>query len=156
MRFQKRKIILTLDNCSPHTDLKVKLSNIKLVYFPPNVTAKLQPMDQGIINETKKIYRSTLVRKIIEKMNNQEDPAIDILEAILILSAAWNKLKPETIENCFYHPKIINRPSEVEITEIPNPNTIEEDQNLMAEIVQNFSVDEQTAQDYLSVDSEVQ
>ena len=44
MRRQKRNVLLSLDNatCHPCTEL----SNVKLVFFPPNTTSHLQPLDQ--------------------------------------------------------------------------------------------------------------
>ena len=39
MKRQKRKILLLLDNASCHTHLK--LSNVRLVFFPPNFTARI-------------------------------------------------------------------------------------------------------------------
>ncbi|XP_055308291.1 tigger transposable element-derived protein 6-like [Sitodiplosis mosellana] len=48
MVIQKRKILLFLDNASSHPHLK--LSNIELVFLPPNTTSHTQPLDQGIIN----------------------------------------------------------------------------------------------------------
>ncbi len=51
MREQHRSILLFVDNCSAHPDLT--LSNIKLVFFPPNTTSKLQPCDSGIIQNVK-------------------------------------------------------------------------------------------------------
>ena len=38
---EKRNVLLFLDNFSGHNS-KLVLSNIKLVYFPPNTTSKLQ------------------------------------------------------------------------------------------------------------------
>lgn len=46
MRAQKRKILLFMDNASSHPDMK--LSNVKVQFFPPNTTSRLQPMDQQI------------------------------------------------------------------------------------------------------------
>ena len=43
MRYQKRKILLFMDNGSSHAHLNLK--NIKLQFFPANTTSKLQPMD---------------------------------------------------------------------------------------------------------------
>lgn len=47
MRQQNRKILVFLDNAACHPDME--LQNIKMIFFPPNTTSKLQPMDQGII-----------------------------------------------------------------------------------------------------------
>ena len=45
---EKRKILMFIDNCPAHPRVE-NLEAVKLIYFPPNSTAKLQPMDQGII-----------------------------------------------------------------------------------------------------------
>ena len=47
MKASNRNILLFIDNEHSHPDLK--LSNIQLKYFPPNMTAVIQPYDQGII-----------------------------------------------------------------------------------------------------------
>ena len=62
MRSTNRKIILIVDNCAAHPH--VERSNIKLVFLPPNTTAKLQPCDAGIIQAVKLQYRKKLLRKI--------------------------------------------------------------------------------------------
>ena len=50
MRNQRRNILLLVDNVSSHyLEEDDILSNIKLHYLPPNTTAHLQPIDQGII-----------------------------------------------------------------------------------------------------------
>ncbi|XP_025202400.1 tigger transposable element-derived protein 6-like [Melanaphis sacchari] len=41
---QKRKVLLFVDNCPTHPK-DITLTNIKLVFFPPNATSKLQPLD---------------------------------------------------------------------------------------------------------------
>ncbi|GAU94633.1 hypothetical protein RvY_06367 [Ramazzottius varieornatus] len=52
MKAQKRKILLRLDNFSAHrVDSK---SNVRLVFLPPNLTSKVQPLDKGIIASYKK------------------------------------------------------------------------------------------------------
>ncbi|GBN77740.1 hypothetical protein AVEN_247460-1 [Araneus ventricosus] len=40
--------------------------NIKAAFLPPNVTALLQPMDQGVLQNVKCSYRKMLLRKLIE------------------------------------------------------------------------------------------
>lgn len=46
---QNRKILLFVDNCPAHPkNVEVSLKNIKLEYFPPNLTSVLQPMDQEL------------------------------------------------------------------------------------------------------------
>ncbi|XP_064468650.1 tigger transposable element-derived protein 6-like [Ornithodoros turicata] len=43
-----RKILLLLDNCSAHR-VNPRLSNVELLFLPPNSTSKTQPLDMGII-----------------------------------------------------------------------------------------------------------
>lgn len=43
-----RKVLLIVDHCSAHT-ADVDLKAITLVFLPPNTTAALQPVDQGVI-----------------------------------------------------------------------------------------------------------
>lgn len=62
MRIQGRRILLFLDNSSTHPHLAP--SNIKLLFLPPNTTSKLQPMDAGIIQNVKLVYRKLLLRHI--------------------------------------------------------------------------------------------
>lgn len=48
MKKQKRKILLFMDNCTVHNN-PPPLDHIKVHFFPPNTTSKLQPLDQGVI-----------------------------------------------------------------------------------------------------------
>ena len=57
-----------LDNCSAHPpaeDLDVMYPNIQIWMLPPNTTALIQPMDQGVImvlkSKVKKMYYDKLV-----------------------------------------------------------------------------------------------
>ena len=50
-----REVCLLLDNASVHKD--VDLDNITLVFFPPNTTSILQPLDAGILANFKYRYR---------------------------------------------------------------------------------------------------
>lgn len=44
---QNRKVLLFLDNATSHPNIALK--NVKLLFFPPNMTSVCQPLDQGII-----------------------------------------------------------------------------------------------------------
>ncbi|UYV62887.1 NCBP1 [Cordylochernes scorpioides] len=65
MRFlsecENRKVLLILDNCPAH-HIPEKLENIQVVFLPPNATAKLQPMDMGIILDIKRKYRMSVIK----------------------------------------------------------------------------------------------
>lgn len=99
---QKRKILLLVDNCSAHPKIDT-LKCIELVFFPPNVTSVLQPMDQGVIRSLKSHYRKQVVVKIITAIDEGEAEKITLLDAIMMLSAAWRKVTKSTIAHCFRH-----------------------------------------------------
>ena len=60
-----RKILLLLDNCSPHLIDANILSNIKLIFLPPNSKRRLQPLDNGIIKNFKIYYGKILVTNLL-------------------------------------------------------------------------------------------
>ena len=62
MQQQKRKIALVVDNCTAHAQPQ-NLQNVKLIFLPPNTTAKTQPMDAGVIRCLKSYYRREMALK---------------------------------------------------------------------------------------------
>lgn len=104
MRMLNRKIILFLDNATSHVHLN--LQNVKLVFFPPNVTSTCQPMDQGVIQNFKLKYRQLALQHLIanlDKNNGIQDlsKCIDVLKAATWIQKAWKDVSPSTIKNCF-------------------------------------------------------
>ena len=57
---QNRKILLFIDNCTVHNSIPL-MENVKVIFFPPNMTSVVQPIDQGIIKNFKHFYRRLLV-----------------------------------------------------------------------------------------------
>lgn len=51
----------------------IKLTNIELVYLPPNTTAHLQPMDAGIIRSFKAKYKKEFCNHIIRQFDSGID-----------------------------------------------------------------------------------
>ncbi|XP_049313177.1 tigger transposable element-derived protein 4-like [Bactrocera dorsalis] len=100
---QNRKILLFVDNCPAHPkNVQANLKNIKLQYFPPNLTSVLQPMDQGIIQNLKQHYRKRIVMKVLAHMEEPTPTTVSLLDAIRDLNKTWNLgVKPQTISNCF-------------------------------------------------------
>lgn len=104
MIIQNRNILLFLDNASSHPNLK--LSNVQLVFLPPNTTSETQPLDQGIINAVKVHYRKRVLKRLICKMDTATNVSdlvkgITFLDAIFWLNEAVNSLGPNVVPNCF-------------------------------------------------------
>jgi hypothetical protein len=51
-----RKILLFADNCATHSPDTFSLRNVKVVFYPPNCTSIIQPLDLGLIKCFKQVY----------------------------------------------------------------------------------------------------
>lgn len=99
LKIDDRKILLFLDNCSAHPN--IKLENIELKFLPPNTTAASQPMDQGIIQNLKVHYRKRLLQRRIAAIDSGKEFAFNLLDAVFLLRQAWNEVAETTLSNCF-------------------------------------------------------
>ncbi|XP_037803619.1 tigger transposable element-derived protein 6-like [Penaeus monodon] len=96
-----RKIALIIDNCPTHPTLS-NLTNVQLVFLPPNTTSILQPMDQGVIRSLRAYYRGKAVRLISRALEEKKPcPKISILQGMKLLADSWELVAKETIINCF-------------------------------------------------------
>lgn len=136
-----------VDNCSAHTNLNMaKITNIKIEYFPPNLTCILQPLDLGIIYNFKCLYRTKLLETYvsdIEKTNSTKK--ITVLDAIKLISIIWNEVvKSSTIINCFKKAKF--EPSS-------NSDNIEEDDNIVTEhLNKHKNITSENLKNYINID----
>lgn len=104
MTLQKRQVLLFLDNFSGHK-VVCPLGATRVVFFPPNTTSKLQPMDRGIIKNVKHFYRKNLVKRLLLDIEaagaNIPTESISVRDAIDMLTEAWSCVTTNTIHNCF-------------------------------------------------------
>jgi len=109
MKRTNRKILLLLDNFSGHKWRKEAITNIKVVFFSPNLTPFVQPADAGIIRCLKAIFhRLVLCRSLDHEDEGEVDIfAINQLEAMQLLEEAWKSIKQSTIANCWRHTGIL-------------------------------------------------
>ncbi|GBM09189.1 Jerky [Araneus ventricosus] len=94
------KVILLIDNCRAHpSDAELRHGNISAMFLPPNVTSLIQPMDQGIIQNLKMIYRKNFMRRLInaEGTLTEFQSSFTIKDAIYGLASSWNTVKPRTL-----------------------------------------------------------
>lgn len=103
---KKCKILLLVDNCPAHPN--VELHNIKLHFFPPNATSVLQPMDQGVIRSMKQVYRKQMLMQIMELPEETNlTKSVTLLDAVNMLSVAWESVSSYSISNCFRHAGLV-------------------------------------------------
>ena len=134
---QKRKVLLTLDNCTAHPKIQ-NLKAVELLFLPPNTTSKAQPCDMGIISNLKCHYRGTMLRRLINFIDDGNDYStfkFTLLDAVVLLKQAWEKVEPATIRNCF-------RKAGFRATDAADEST-EEIQPLLASLLAEYGMSDQ-------------
>ena len=104
-----KKALLTIDNCPAHPLVEsMGLSNLKVVFLPPNMTAVLQPLDQGIIHTFKARYRKEICQRILTELDGEASTSatdlskkITLLDSLALLSQAWKEVSTTSIRNCW-------------------------------------------------------
>jgi hypothetical protein len=106
------KIALLLDNAPCHPKMQ-QLSNVHLLFLPPNTTAVTQPLDAGVIQNFKVLYRKQLLQFVFQALScsnmsgSKIACSISVLQAVSWIKMAWTGVKIDTIKNCFRHCGII-------------------------------------------------
>ena len=106
------KALLLMDNAPPHPSIQSLQSqdgNIKCLFLPPNTTSLIQPMDQGVLESTKRRYRKELLRKLLlydTTTSAEDDPKLTVVEfwkklnikdVMFMIAKAWNDIPESTI-----------------------------------------------------------
>ena len=124
IKHQTRKVLLFADNATCHK-ITCRLNNIKIEFLPPNTTSLIQPLDQGIIQNTKVHYRRLITRRLLDCVGNGKSvtdfvKSITLLDAMHMLKRAWWLVTPTTIQNCFKKAGFLNLDTvdDVEIREV--------------------------------------
>ena len=109
MHLQRCRSLLFLDNAPSHPH-DSSMSHVKVVFFPANTTSKLQPLDQGVIQNFKVIYRKRLLRHVLAVFDSENTitsaevaKSISVLDACQWISGAAKDVKAATVSNCFLH-----------------------------------------------------
>ena len=104
---QRRNVVLFLDNSSCHPpDMKGKYDHIQIVFFPPNCTSRLQPLDLGIIQTFKLKFMKLMLTHVVSKIDDcnsatEVSKSVDLLQAIRWIAQAWEDMPESTIKKCF-------------------------------------------------------
>ena len=124
MAGQRRQILMLMDNASSHkvpsTSLEkvhgldaFRLSNVLVVYLPPNTTSKVQALDAGIIAAFEQHYRTHLLRWYLSQYETVADDVNlaklvpGVRQAIPWSVAALDQMSAQTISNCWRHTGIL-------------------------------------------------
>ncbi|XP_065645821.1 tigger transposable element-derived protein 4-like [Hydra vulgaris] len=155
-RAQDRKVALLVNKCSAHPHIE-GLSNINLIFFPPNTTSVLQPMDQGVIRSLKAHYRHKIVRLCIKAVDNNEPmPKISILQAMKDLISSWNAVSKETVINCFKKAGISKTNKSIEEADDDHSfKFLTEELNRLRELDPRAVQEDLSAESYIGLDCDV-
>jgi DDE superfamily endonuclease len=149
---------LFLDNAPVHVqDESTILTNLKLVYFPPNLTCMLQPLDAGIIRSVKALCRKFQIQSLLHQVDQNKHAAdlakkMTILDAVQCLSKAWSMVTSTTIQKCFQHCGFCsdgasnsyeNIEFETDFTQLATQIGIEENDIVFEEHLPEFEVNEE-------------
>ena len=112
---ESRSVLLLLDNapCHPY-DMKGKYPNIKCVFFSPNCTSRLQPLDLGIIQSFKLKYAKLMLTHVVSLIDDCETAgdvckSVNVLQAIRWIAQAWEAVEPSTIIKCFANAGVLDK-----------------------------------------------
>ena len=96
---------MLLDNCVAHPSEDVHISadgKITAKFLPPNVTALLKPMDQGVLKAIKRVYRKSILRDLVTQSNfTIQDflKRIDMIKVVDTVASALDMVTPAAIRN---------------------------------------------------------
>lgn len=72
------------------------------MYLPPNTTSLIQPMDQGVLENIKRLYKRDLLLRLLSEENERLNIAeftkmLNILDAVLMCTKSWKEVEEATI-----------------------------------------------------------
>ncbi|CAI5944879.1 unnamed protein product [Closterium sp. NIES-64] len=137
MYAEGRKIVVLLNNASNHM-LRLELawseivcgmrttcmSNVRLVFLPPNTTAFTQSLDQGIIATAKARYRQHWLRAFSALWNADGATSAvarfrtNLRDVLTWLSDAWTSVGARTIQRCWWRTGCLPLSWSVEMTHV--------------------------------------
>ena len=119
------KVLLLMDNAPAHPPAETMVSKdgrIKIKFLPANTTSLIQPMDQGVIESTKRRYRSLFLQQcLVVVEDGMDEPGYvdtrgkkslanfklyNIKDAIYNWAEAWKQVPLNTLKNAWV--KLLN------------------------------------------------
>ena len=133
------------------------MTNVQIVFLPPNTTFNLQPMDQDVIRSLKAHYRGRVARLLCRTLEKKEPcPKISILQSMKILADSWEVVTKETIINCFRKARITPAVQQAVIADLGDPcKDLQESVNDLRKSDSLVVPDDVTATALVSLDNDV-
>lgn len=154
------KVLLLLDNAPSHPFAEVLNSidaDFQVMYFPPNVTSLIQPMDQGVIEKFKRMYRKQMLRKLLLVNEGTEESVVAFSKAMnlkhccYMAADAWDNLTEENLRNAWKKLWVDSEEPEAEIE--TDQNNLNDFVDLFNEIPGFDDCDNDDAIDWLTTDA---
>ncbi|CAK9816146.1 Tigger transposable element-derived protein 1 [Anthophora plagiata] len=100
--------LLLIDNAPSHptnlSDLTTCIP-VEVVSLPPNTTALIQPMNQGVISNFKAYYLRRTLKQMFEKIDGEEKQSIrefwknyNIMNAVENINLSWNEITERSLK----------------------------------------------------------
>ena len=89
-------------------------------FLPPNVTALIQPMDQGVLESIKRVYRKSILRDLVSQSTfTIQDflKTLDMMKVIDTVATAWDMVTPAAIRNSWK--KLMPLPNDIQQNNVP-------------------------------------
>lgn len=108
------KCLLLMDNSPAHPpalqeDLTDEYSFIKIQLLPPNTTPVLQPMDQQVISNLKKLYTKALFKMCFQVTSDTQltlkefwKDHFTIFNCVNVVDQAWTNLTNRTLNSAWW------------------------------------------------------
>lgn len=104
----EQRALLLIDNAPSHptnlSDLTTCIP-VEVVFLPPNTTALIQPMDQGVISNFKAYYLRRTFKQMFEKTDGEEKQSIrefwknyNIMNAVANINLSWNEITERSLK----------------------------------------------------------
>ncbi|GFS63285.1 tigger transposable element-derived protein 1 [Trichonephila inaurata madagascariensis] len=104
----EQRALLLIDNAPSHptnlSDLTTCIP-VEVVFLPPNTTALIQPMDQGVISNFKSYFVRRTFEQMFEKTDGEEKQSIrefwknyNIMNAVENIDLSWNEITERSLK----------------------------------------------------------
>lgn len=96
------KAVLLIDNAPSHPPIEeLAKGNITVKFLPPNVTSLIQPMDQGVLEKIKKVYKKQMLSELVEDEGVHGVMAVlksfNVKTVVYMIAEAWNQVERATL-----------------------------------------------------------